>query len=274
LRARFARRRTSSAERGVRVLGQHSELQRHYVLLHGGAHGGWCWDFVAANLRRHGQRVTAPTLPGLGAGDVRAGDHTVTSHAEYVIDLLITGDFRNVTLVGHSYGGSVATVVADRARDRLSALVYVDALIARDGECLYDVLPPDIAAARRQQSTSSDDPQWAQPEPTRFGVPVEHPLYSWVWERLTPHPESTYRVPVRLKHPPGDGLPVTYVECTNPALEVVAPTREWARAQTSWSWRSIGTGHDAMITAPNELSQLLLDTGSFELADRNSFSSQ
>ena len=37
-----------------------------YVLVHGGAHGGWCYGPVARILRSAGHEVHAPTLTGLG----------------------------------------------------------------------------------------------------------------------------------------------------------------------------------------------------------------
>ena len=37
-----------------------------YVLVHGGGHGGWCYQKVARRLRAAGHEVHAPTLTGLG----------------------------------------------------------------------------------------------------------------------------------------------------------------------------------------------------------------
>ena len=37
-----------------------------YVLVHGGAHGGWCYQRVARLLRAAGHDVYTPTLTGLG----------------------------------------------------------------------------------------------------------------------------------------------------------------------------------------------------------------
>lgn len=39
-----------------------------YVLVHGGGHGGWCYQPVARLLRAAGHEVYAPTLTGLGNG--------------------------------------------------------------------------------------------------------------------------------------------------------------------------------------------------------------
>ena len=40
-------------------------------------------------------------------------------------------DLSGVVLVGHSYGGMVATGVADRARERIRQLIYLDAFVPR-----------------------------------------------------------------------------------------------------------------------------------------------
>ena len=37
-----------------------------YVLVHGGGHGGWCYQKVARLLRAEGHEVYTPTLTGLG----------------------------------------------------------------------------------------------------------------------------------------------------------------------------------------------------------------
>src|SRR6476469_7000109 len=37
-----------------------------FVLVHGSWHGGWCWRRVADQLEKHGHKVFAPTLTGLG----------------------------------------------------------------------------------------------------------------------------------------------------------------------------------------------------------------
>ena len=45
-------------------------------------------------------------------------------------------------LLGHSYGGMVATGVADRARDRIAQLIYLDAFVPRHGQSLLDLNEP------------------------------------------------------------------------------------------------------------------------------------
>lgn len=99
-----------------------------YVLVHGGGHGGWCYQRVARMLRSAGHDVYTPTMTGLGERahlvsprvdlDMHIRDVTATLHHE---------DLREVILVGHSYGGMVITGAADRAADRVGRIVYLDA---------------------------------------------------------------------------------------------------------------------------------------------------
>jgi pimeloyl-ACP methyl ester carboxylesterase len=86
-----------------------------YVLVHGGAHGGWCYGPVARRLRAAGHEVHAPTLTGLGERShlLRPGIDLDT-HIEDVVRVLHYEDVRDAILVGHSYGGMVITGVADR----------------------------------------------------------------------------------------------------------------------------------------------------------------
>ncbi len=50
-----------------------------YVLVHGGGHGGWCYQPVARLLRAAGHEVYTPTLTGLGERGAPAHDRRSTS---------------------------------------------------------------------------------------------------------------------------------------------------------------------------------------------------
>ena len=60
-----------------------------------------------------------------------------------------------MVLLGHSYGGMIITGVADRASDRICRLIYWNAFVPNNGECLNDMVPPhyvslfDYIAAQR-----------------------------------------------------------------------------------------------------------------------------
>ncbi|WP_103349457.1 alpha/beta fold hydrolase [Amycolatopsis sp. CA-128772] len=95
-----------------------------YVLIHGAGDAGWSWHLVAAELRSRGHDVVAPDLP---AGDDSA---TLTDYADAVVEA--AGHRPDPVVVGHSFGGFTAPLVADRLSAGL--LVLVAAMIPAPGE--------------------------------------------------------------------------------------------------------------------------------------------
>ena len=66
--------------------------------------------------------------------------------------------------------------------------------------------------------------------------------------------------PARLTNPAADALPRAYVHCTaGPLAPSFAPFAERLRASPGWGYRELATGHDAMLSAPEELAEVLLD---------------
>src|SRR5262245_39709780 len=110
---------------------------RTYVLVHGGGHGGWCYQRLSPLLRAAGHEVYAPTLTGLGERKhLLRPDTDLETHIADIVGVLQYEGLKDVILVGHSYGGMVITGVADRAADRIGHIVYLDAANPVNGESL------------------------------------------------------------------------------------------------------------------------------------------
>ncbi len=118
-----------------------------FVLVHGSMHGGWCWKRVAPLLRAAGHDVYTPTLTGL-AERVHLAHPGIDLDAQIrdVLGVLEFEDLHDVVLAGHSYGAMVITGVADRAPERIGHLVYLDGAMARDGQTVLDLFPPEWRA--------------------------------------------------------------------------------------------------------------------------------
>lgn len=229
-----------------------------FVLVHGAWHGGWCWNRVADRLRAEGHRVFTPTCTGLGERKhLVSRDVTLDTFTADVANVIEAEELSDVVLVGHSFGGSPVSGVADRMRERIRHLVYLDALIVEPGRAPFDSLPAEVVAGRRRAAQdSSGGVSLPNPPPSAFGVP-DGPDAGWVRRRLTPHPISTYESQLGIAGPTGNGLPRTYVHCTNPVYAPLQASRDWVKAQPGWRWQEIATGHDAMVTAPDELARML-----------------
>jgi pimeloyl-ACP methyl ester carboxylesterase len=231
-----------------------------YVLVHGAWHGGWAWRDVADLLRSRGHRVYTPTQTGLGErSHLLAPGITLDTFIADIVGVLEAEELTDVILVGHSFGANSISGAADRAPARVRRLVYVDSIILQHGQSGFGVLPPEVAAARRKLvAERGGGLTIPPPDLAALGIPADHPRAAWVQRRMTPQPVGTYEQPLVLRHPLANGRPCTYVACTAPTYALAESTRRFARQQ-GWDWHELATGHDAMITAPEALAQLLLE---------------
>ena len=95
-----------------------------FVVAHGAWTGAWGWDPVAELLRAKGHQVHVPTLSGLGErSHLALLPITLSTHVQDIVNEMVWHDLHDVVLVAHSYGGFVATGVAELARERISSIV-------------------------------------------------------------------------------------------------------------------------------------------------------
>lgn len=234
----------------------------NFVLVHGGWCGGWWMSRLVRALRRRGAEVFAPTLTGLGEREHLASpDVGLTTHIQDVLAVLHYEDLRDVVLLGHSYGGAVVTGVADRARDRIQRLIYMDAFVLRDGQSLGDVCPPGMADALTELAQRSGD-GWRAPSPftmEQFGVSKPEDI-AWNERGLVMQPLKGLREPVTL-HPEPFPFPVSYIRCTGPPLGLFDPFA--ARAQADgWDYHEVPWTHAAPAVVPEECAGLLMEIAS------------
>lgn len=219
-----------------------------FVLVPGMCHGGWCFADLTRELRAHGHTVHPLTLTGLSErSHLLHGTVNLETHIQDVTGVLLAEDVREAVLVGHSYGGMVITGVADRATDRVDSLVYVDAMVPRNGESCWSV----VSDQERQWYLDVEDDGYAVRPLPFFDA------------RATPHPIASLLQPLRLT---GDLAHVRrrdYVYAAGrEGRSPFAPVYERLRAEPSWTTHALDGGHNLMRDAPRELLEVLLDVGS------------
>lgn len=112
------------------------------VLIHGAAHGAWCWHRVLPLLEGMGHRVRAIDLPAHGDDPTPPGAVTLDDYTRATLAAID----RRAILVGHSMAGVVITAAAEAAPDRIAGLVYLCAHLPRAG---WSVASSRKAAARQ-----------------------------------------------------------------------------------------------------------------------------
>jgi pimeloyl-ACP methyl ester carboxylesterase len=234
-----------------------------FVLVHGAGHGGWAWARLTPLLRAAGHEVHTPTLTGLGERAHLASDGVdMDTHVADVLGVLFFEDLRDVILVGHSYGGVVIAAAAHRDPSRVTRLVYLDAPLPADGQRSIDLLAPEHqreqASAPGQRPPAAQRPS-AEERAARLGI-TDPADAEWVLARLRPQPPGPQLQPLRLTNAEAEALPRTLVFFDRtPANFPAALYRQRLDASNEPPpYLVLDEGHDAMLTAPERVAELLL----------------
>ena len=100
------------------------------LLIHGFGASTFTWRGVAPDLARD-HRVIAVDLKGFGQSDKPLDErYAARDQAALLAQLIEARDLRDLTLVGHSYGGGIALMLAldPRMKGRFSKLVLLDTI--------------------------------------------------------------------------------------------------------------------------------------------------
>lgn len=245
---------TSASLRGMK-----NREARTFVCLSGAWMGGWSWTFVADRLRAAGHTVYTPSFRGLAerahelSPDI--GNESCTDDA---IACLTDNNLNDVVLVGHSFGSLIASLVVDRAPERIAHLVIIDGGISLDGQSIFGRIPPHIAAKRQALARDIDGVKVLPFAPVTSLIIDDMALAQWTHRQLTPHPLRCYTEPIRLRNRPGNGVPMSYIACVKPRYPVSAGNHERAQAMPEVQFRAIEAGHNCIISAPDLVTAELL----------------
>jgi pimeloyl-ACP methyl ester carboxylesterase len=164
-------------------------------------------------------------------------------------------DLTDVVLLAHSYGGMVATGVANRLPDRIAQLVYLDAFVPKDGQSMIDLLPPSAAEETRQRALETGDGWRLPPNPLAPDTPGE--LREWMTKRRMPQTLLTQSQPITLR--PGVAVPRhSYIYCMRIGpCDIFGSFAAQAKADPAWRYFEIDSTHGPHITAPDQLVELV-----------------
>jgi pimeloyl-ACP methyl ester carboxylesterase len=247
-----------------------------FVLVHPAWLGGWCWRKVAPRLREFGHDVFTPTLTGLGErAHLATRDVGLKTHIQDVVSVLELEDLQQVIIVGNSSGGVVITGVANSMPERIANIVYLDAFVPGDGQCMLDIIPPErrppIETLVREEGDG-----WLVP---RFGPPTWEKIATeawqirdeadqrWVLPRLRPTPFRHFTEAVRRDNPAAEKLPRTYIRCRDYPNTSFDRYAQIAQHSPGWRYRELATSHLPFITHPSEVANALIELASYEVIE-------
>jgi pimeloyl-ACP methyl ester carboxylesterase len=224
-----------------------------FLVCHGAWSAGWAWKKMHPLMAARGHRLITPSYTGLGERAHLANPSIdLETHIADMLNVIKYEDLRDVALIGHSYGGMVATGVADRARDRIAQLIYIDAFVPKDGQSLLDLNEP--ARPRMQELAKTGDGWRVPPNPTPPDTPPAD--QEWLGERRVDMPIKCFEMKLRLSGEPA--MPRSYIYATRvtPA-DTFGPFAKRASSEPGWNYHEIDASHSPNVTAPEVLMALL-----------------
>jgi pimeloyl-ACP methyl ester carboxylesterase len=227
----------------------------NFVVAHGAWSSGWAWKKMRPLLRAAGHELWTPSYTGLGERSHLASTAVdLDTHIGDVLGVLEMEDLREVALIGHSYGGMVATGVADRARDRIAQVIYLDAFVPANGQCVLDLQPPEVRARMRELARGSGEGWRLPPNPMPADTPAED--VAWASPRRMPQPLKTFEQPLQLSgHAPP---PRSYIYCRrNAPGDVFRQFLQRAQSEQGWRHFEMDASHNPHITTPATLLDVL-----------------
>ena len=222
-----------------------------FLVVHGAWPGGWAWRKMRPLLRARGHEIFTPTCTGLGERfHLGTSEVDLETHVLDISAVLESEDLRDIVLIGHSYGGMVATVVADRVPDRIARLIYLDAFVPSNGQALRDIVS---ANAPRPTIVETD---WRAP-PNPMPPDTSEADLNWALPRRMGQPRKTFSQPARLNGAV-DRLTRTYIYCTRAGPgDMFRRFAEQAKSEPGWDFHEIDASHNPHITIPETLAALL-----------------
>ena len=218
-----------------------------FLIVHGAWTGGWSWERVLSRLHAGGHRAYAPTLTGLCERKHLAGPSVnLDTHIDDIVNEAVYKDLTDLVLVGHSYGGIVATGVVERIPERIRSIVYVEAFIPEDGMSFTDYDPEGDYSA----------PMIPVPEgPVGYLREVDE---VWTAPKATPQPSGTLRQKLKVTGAYQRVPKKTFIVATG-LNGLFGESAQKYRGAPGWTVRELACGHDIPIDMPDELSELLIE---------------
>jgi pimeloyl-ACP methyl ester carboxylesterase len=227
-----------------------------FALVHGGAHGGWCWERLIPELQALGHRCSAPDLPF-------DDPHGAADWADAVI-ASIPADAAQVIVVGHSLGGLCLPVVATRRH--VDRLVFLGAMVPVPGRSYLDVLAeePDALGEVDVAATISGETQWEVTSESvlpydraraMFYADCDEETARRAWQRLRPQGFTSFTELCPISEWPA--VPSTYVLMTEDASVNPEWSRRVAAGRLGAEVIELPGSHSPFYSRPRELAHVL-----------------
>jgi pimeloyl-ACP methyl ester carboxylesterase len=218
-----------------------------FVLIHGAGDVGWYWHLVEKELHQRGHEAVAPDLP---CDDDSAG---LGEYVETVVDAI--GDRRDLVVVGQSFGGFTAPLVADRLA--VDVLVLVAGMVPAPGERAEDWFANTGWEQAVQEQARRDGGKAGSEDPyVVFYHDVPRALAEEALSKGRRQSDTPGHSPWPLDAWPA--VPTRFVLCTEDRFFPLDFMRRVVSERLAINPDDIAAGHCVALSRPKELADMLV----------------
>lgn len=232
-----------------------------FLFVHGAFLDGSGFAATEAILKKRGYRALHVDLPGRAGQPGAPGEQSLESYREAVLAKVRSLPGK-IILVGHSFGGIVVSDVAEAIPDRVAEIIYVAALLPRDGEALNDLLPQD-RWSRMGPKSFQPDPRSATASIARedrvrlFCADCPAPVKARFAAAMLAEPLPPLGQKVRLSDAFA-AIPKAYVYTRNDAILSYPFQQLMVQRTPVRETLTLDTGHAPFLSAPAALAAALI----------------
>lgn len=232
-------------------------MKTHFFI-HGALRGAWLWDRLLPLLKPNEARAVAIDLPGHGARKGEREGVTMSTYIRDVLSRIEKDNLRDLVLVGHSMSGIVISKIAEQVPERIRHLVYLAAVVPRDGDALVDLLTKERQENLRKLEGKVKE-IYGPIDTLRpmYFTDIEGDLKDQYVKKLTPQPLAVFFEKIKLLKFYELNVPRTYILGLKDKSLPPELTRGFAE-RLGVKPIEIDAGHDMMVSRPEEVAEVLL----------------
>lgn len=221
-----------------------------YLLIHGGAHGPWCWEKVIPWLQSCEQVGQVLAIDLQAAAQATLGkafeDIGLADYIDAVVHSIEQRQLNNIVIAGHSMAGITIPGVVHRLPERIRQVVYISTSNPPSGQSIADLMQHPLSPLSRQLSFHE-----------MFCNDLDAATTDWLMSQLRADPPRPFSEPVQISTLP-DGIAASYVLCSRDQALPPAYQREQAANAGVDDIIHFESGHSAFAAQPQALAELLL----------------
>ncbi|MCB0326759.1 MAG: alpha/beta fold hydrolase [Bdellovibrionales bacterium] len=229
------------------------------ILIHGAWHGAWCWRDLLPLLQKQEIQFIAEDLPGSGQSTYE-GEITLDAYVTSIEESLKEVD-EPAILLGHSMGGMVASLVAERNSDQVKKIIYVSSVLLKDGQSWAMTRVKNVGSTLNHYVVPSQQTGFAEVDPKGLRESFYHRCseeqIEFAHRYIRPQAKGPFETPIQLTEKNYGNIPKYYIRCLQDRALVPEFQIETSLATPCKEIFEIQSDHSPFFSASKELAQIV-----------------